>query len=210
MAWLPDLNDDAFLRVNDLARNTGWLHTPMVDYARYGVVLFAVAIVASAVYARRSDARALAASVWAGLGTLVAVGLNQPIGNAVGEARPHATHPGSLLLVSPTADFSFPSDHAVMAGAVAAGLFIVSRRLGLFVAAAAVLMAFARVYVGAHYPGDVLAGLVVGAVVVTLGWLLVGGMLTKSVEHLRAGRLHRLLGSGAGDENRTRTVSLGS
>ncbi len=209
MAWLPDLNDDAFLRVNDFARHTTWLHAPLVDYARYGVVLFAAAIVISAVYARRSDARTLAASVWAGLGTLVAVAVNQPIGNAVGEARPYATHPGSLLLVSPTADFSFPSDHAVMAGAVAAGLFLVSRRLGMLVAVAALVMAFARVYVGAHYPADVLAGLLVGAAVVSLGWVLVGRALTRAAETLRAGRLGWLLQSEAGDD-RTRTVSLKS
>jgi membrane-associated phospholipid phosphatase len=42
---------------------------------------------------------------------------------------------------------------------------VVNRRPGAFTAIAAVLMAFARVYIGAHYPQDVLAGLVLGALV---------------------------------------------
>jgi membrane-associated phospholipid phosphatase len=71
------------------------------------------------------------------------------------------------LLVDKTKDFSFPSDHATVAGAVAAGLFLVNRRLGLIAIIAALAMAFARVYVGAHYPGDVAAGLVLGACATT-------------------------------------------
>jgi undecaprenyl-diphosphatase len=46
-------------------------------------------------------------------------------------------------------------------------------------------MAYARVYVGAHYPGDVLAGLVIGAAVAILGWFLVRVPLTRAAAWLR-------------------------
>src|SRR2546428_463519 len=68
------------------------------------------------------------------------------------------------VLVARTTDFSFPGDHATAVGAVAVGLLLTRRRLGIVMAAFAVLMAFARVYVGAHYPGDVVAGLALGGV----------------------------------------------
>ncbi len=68
------------------------------------------------------------------------------------------THPGILRWPTSRTDFLLPSDHAVMAGAVAAGLLLAHRRLGALAAAAALLMAFARVYIGAHYPWDVLGG----------------------------------------------------
>ena len=42
-----------------------------------------------------------------------------------------------------------PSDHATVVGAVAVGLLLVNRRWGIVAAIAAVVMAFARVYVGA-------------------------------------------------------------
>ena len=72
-----------------------------------------------------------------------------------------------------------------MGGAVAAGLLLVRRRLGLLAALAAAVMAFARVYIGAHYPWDVLGGLAFGAVVVLLGWVLLGRPLTSLTARLR-------------------------
>ncbi|HEY8651476.1 MAG TPA: phosphatase PAP2 family protein, partial [Dermatophilaceae bacterium] len=111
--------------------------------------------------------------------------LNQPVGHLFAEARPYATHPQILRLADVTTDFSFPSDHAVMGGAVATGLLLVNRRLGLLAALAAALMAFARVYIGAHYPWDVLGGLVLGGAVVLLGWLLLRHPLTNLTTWLR-------------------------
>ena len=60
-----------------------------------------------------------------------------------------------------------------------------NRRLGLFACVAAALLAFARVYIGAHYPWDVLAGLAFGASVTLLGWLLLRHPLTASTSWLR-------------------------
>ncbi|MBN9098066.1 phosphatase PAP2 family protein [Pseudonocardia sp. 73-21] len=58
-----------------------------------------------------------------------------------------------------------PSDHAVVAGALVVGLWVLQRRLGVLGAALALLVAFSRVYVGVHYPSDVAVGLLFGAVV---------------------------------------------
>lgn len=190
---LKDLNDDSFMFVNAMARHTAWMHVELADYAKYGVVLFALALFGAALYSRRHEPRSLAATAWGGIGTLLAVALNQPLGRAFHEARPYVHHPHALMLVDRSTDFSFPSDHAVMAGAVAAGVFLVSRRLGAVVAVLAVAMAFTRVYVGAHYPADVLAGLVFGAAVVLLGWLVVRRPLTRLAEALRRTRLRPLL-----------------
>jgi membrane-associated phospholipid phosphatase len=189
MPSLSSLNDRLYLAVNEFARDTGWLHSIAVAFAKYGVVLFGIALVVAAVYYGRANARSLAAAVWAGAATLLAVAVNQPIGRAVGEHRPYVDHPHALLLIGSTADFSFPSDHAVMAGAVAAGLWIVSHRLGYGVAALAVLLAATRVYVGAHYPGDVVAGLALGALVSLVGWWLLGDLLTGAAQRLGETRL---------------------
>jgi membrane-associated phospholipid phosphatase len=78
---------------------------------------------------------------------------------------------GWAALATRSSDGSFPSDHAVMADA-AAGLWLASRVLGAIADAAAVLMAFSRVYIAAHYPWDVVAGLAFGALVAVLGWWL--------------------------------------
>jgi membrane-associated phospholipid phosphatase len=172
MTRLSSFDDRLLLDVNGFARDTPWLHGVVLGYATYGVVLFAVLLLVGIASSRTAGDRRLAAAGWACTATLVAVGINQPVGRTVAEARPYATHPQLLVLASRTSDFSFPSDHAVMAGAAAAGLWLVSRRLGAIAAIAAIVMAFARVYIAAHYPWDVVGGLLLGATVGLLGWVL--------------------------------------
>jgi membrane-associated phospholipid phosphatase len=72
-----------------------------------------------------------------------------------------------------------------MGGAVAAGVLLVNRSLGLLATLAAALMAFARVYIGAHYPWDVFGGLALGATVVLVGWMLLRHPLTALPAWLR-------------------------
>jgi undecaprenyl-diphosphatase len=189
------LDDDRsiFLSINEWARDTPWLHGLLRLYADYGVVLFAVLLGAGYLIARRASPRQVAASVWAGVATLAAVAFNQPIASAVNEPRPYATYHRILLLAHRSADPSFASDHATMAGAVAVGLLIVSRRLGYIAVVAALLMAFARVYIGAHYPIDVLAGLVLGGCVAGLGWLTIRVPLTAVVSRAATSPLRPLV-----------------
>jgi undecaprenyl-diphosphatase len=52
-----------------------------------------------------------------------------------------------------------------VAGALACGLLLYDRRYGIPAAVLALTLAFARVYVGSHYIGDVVAGLIAGAVI---------------------------------------------
>jgi undecaprenyl-diphosphatase len=122
--------------------------------------------------------------VWAAGGALVALVVNQPIANAVDRARPYVAHPNVHVLISKGTDPSFMSDHSLIAGAVAAGLCFVTIRLGIVAVVAALLMAFARVYVGAHYPGDVLAGLAFGAVIAAIGVPLADRLLAPIIERI--------------------------
>ena len=78
-----------FLQVNSFARHTGWLHPPLVAFAEYGVVLFAVLLLASWWRARGTgDVSRVAASLWAPLGALAALGLNQLLANDVQDDVP--------------------------------------------------------------------------------------------------------------------------
>lgn len=176
------------MRINEVTKATPWLHGPVRTWAEYGVVVFAALLLAGWWLARTREPPVMAAALIAPASTLVAIAVNQPLIKAVGEARPFVTHPDALVLVGRSADAGFPSDHATMAGAVATGLLLVSRRLGLVASACAVLMAAARVYVGVHYPRDVLAGLLLGAVVALGCWLLLRRPVTGLVEGLRRRR----------------------
>jgi undecaprenyl-diphosphatase len=182
-----------FHRINTFADRTGWAHGPMRAYAKYGIVIFGVLLIVAGLVSLRAGPKALARTVWAAIAPLVALILNQPIANAVDRARPYAAHPHVSVLISRSADPSFMSDHSVAAGAVVAGLCFVSLRIGLIAALFGLLMAFARVYAGAHYPGDVVAGLLFGAIVAAAGIPLVDRFLTPAVTRLLGTSLGRRL-----------------
>ena len=64
--------------------------------------------------------------------------------------------------------YSFPSGHSARMASLATALIFFNLSLGLALSALALIVAFARVLVGVHYLGDVVAGLAIGGMVATL------------------------------------------
>jgi undecaprenyl-diphosphatase len=104
----------------------------------------------------------------ASLSALTAAALGLVVGQVVTHLwvrdRPFVAHPGdTLLLVPPSHEPSFPSDHAIAAFAIAFAVAILGGRLaGALFLAAASMIAISRVFVGLHYPGDIAGGALIG------------------------------------------------
>jgi PAP2 superfamily len=190
---LPDSDPRLFPLINEFARDTPWLHPVVIGYAEYAIVVFAALLLAGWWIARGSgDLNLQAAAVWAPL-ALAAVAINQPIVSAFQGPRPYAVLPDILVLVQRGSDPSLPSDYAVLAGAVASGLWLVSSRLGAVAAVAAAVMAFAGVYIGALYTHDALAGLAVGNAVSVIGFWATRPVLVRLLRRAEEIRLVRPL-----------------
>ncbi|MDQ2625839.1 MAG: phosphatase PAP2 family protein [Actinomycetota bacterium] len=84
---------------------------------------------------------------------------------------------------------SLPSGHAASAAAFATGVGLESPLLGLPVAGLAGLVGLSRIVTGAHYPGDVLAGLGIGASISVLGAQLVPRIASPPPPHTDALRV---------------------
>ncbi|MDQ6873194.1 MAG: undecaprenyl-diphosphatase [Gemmatimonadota bacterium] len=148
-----------FRAVNGLAGQSAALDTLMIASAKYLPIVFALALVALWLsWHHRNQLAALLA----GISALIALGLGQLIGKALPRPRPYLSH-SVHQLIPPSLDTSFPSDHAILGFAVAVMVWRYNRRAGAALLVLATLMAFARVFVGAHYPADVLGGAVLGA-----------------------------------------------
>ena len=65
---------------------------------------------------------------------------------------------------------SFPSDHAVVYFSIATGLIFISKKIGIFALIYTfIIVGLPRIYLGLHYPTDILGGMVLGA---GTGWLI--------------------------------------
>lgn len=183
-----------YLDLNAISRHTSWAHGMASAYAVvFGLVALAAILITGWLFARRRSPRHVAAAFSAGLAAVLGFLLNQPISSLVHEPRPYQTLHHVLVLVPRVRDFSMPSDHAVVAGAVIAGVLIYSWRLGILAVLVGFALAFDRIYVGAHYPADVLVGLVFGAVVATGLYRLVGPPLTSALNFVARTPLRRLV-----------------
>jgi len=83
----------------------------------------------------------------------------------IGRVRPCHELEGVRLLVSCGSGLSFPSSHAVNSFTVATLLSRFYKRYLVYLFSLAFLISFSRIYVGVHYPADVLAGMFIGFVV---------------------------------------------
>jgi undecaprenyl-diphosphatase len=143
--------------LNSIAGRNATLDFLMVSISTVGVPILLFAVIVQWWFPRPapSTRHVLLA---AGFSFLLGLAINQFVLLFVHRLRPYdsgITH----LLIAPSADYSFPSDHATASFAIAA-TFILHRmrRCGLAFAIAALLIIFSRVYVGTHYVSDVLGG----------------------------------------------------
>jgi undecaprenyl-diphosphatase len=169
-------------------RRAGWLDLVMLEVTALGGASVAVILSLTAgIFLWLTRHRYSAALLWVAVaGSLL---LNALMKEVFARARPEVlewvTHAGHL---------SFPSGHAMNAVAVYGTLaYLVSRmeptrllRLATFAACATliVLIGFTRVYLGVHYPTDVVAGFLVG-----LAWAVVCGLGIEAVWFFRYRRI---------------------
>ncbi|MDN3028809.1 phosphatase PAP2 family protein [Streptomyces sp. S.PB5] len=191
--------------INGLAKDAPvWFDRVMEYVGEYGILLATVLLVLWCWLSVRrrggEDAPAsVAALVWAPLAAGVAVLINVPIRGFVERPRPFLSHEGLDVLVSGKTDYSFVSDHATITMAMAVGLFVANRKFGVFGIGLALLEGFCRVYMGVHYPTDVVGGFALGTAVALLLSPLAMALLTplmKAIERSpRAGWLIRARGT---------------
>ncbi len=110
------------------------------------------------------------------LATLVTVVVVEVLKFAIGRPRPVDVYPDVHVLTpwlpSEIADPAFPSGHTARAFVFAILLGLHGRKWLAGLIPYAVLVGLARVYEGAHYPSDVLAGAIVGTLLGVLFWKL--------------------------------------
>lgn len=139
--------------------------------AQYLVFIIAAIVVGSWFVRTGSDGPNRRFAVYTAVAsTAIALLITMIIQHLYTHPRPFVARNDVVLLVNHSADPSFPSEHATAAFAMATGLALYRPRFGILLLLLATLTAFARVFVGIHYPGDVAGGAAIGVAAAALIW----------------------------------------
>lgn len=155
------MNNDLFLLINGWAGHSSLIDGIMVFFAKDLIyVVIAVAVICAGLLVYRKQWRTLA--FFAG-SMVLSYALLKLAGMLNVDHRPFMDHYVTQL-ISHAPGKSFPSDHTTASTAIAAGLLFLTayKKTGVALLAAAVLIGFSRIYVGVHYPADILGGLITG------------------------------------------------
>lgn len=83
--------------------------------------------------------------------------------NIIARTRPYEVVEGLNRIIGAQSDYSFPSGHSGASFAVAVVMFMeMPKKYGVPALIAATLIALSRLYVGVHYPSDVITGILTG------------------------------------------------
>lgn len=151
--------------INVFVSHHHWLGSLFKFIETYGTYVIGVAAVCLWLLARPGGDRkwkfaAGSALAAAALGLIV----NKILASAWHRDRPYETHHVAHIWGVRKTDPSFPSDHASASFAIAVAVLLIDPIAGALFLVLALLISVGRVVVGEHYPGDVVAGALIGTV----------------------------------------------
>ncbi|UOF90702.1 undecaprenyl-diphosphatase [Fodinisporobacter ferrooxydans] len=163
--------------LNHLAGHHPVLDAIMVFFAQYALELYAVLFVVAWFALPKSNSDKRHALMVAGLSGVLALLINFLISHVWFRPRPFVTlaqmHESFTKFIPHSADASFPSDHTSGSYAFASASWgKTSKWVSWAFTSIAIIVMIARVYVGVHWPTDVLASFVVGLVSSKIMWKL--------------------------------------
>lgn len=161
-----DTNTALFFQIFNLSHKSIILDKIMVFGAEYAVYFAALLTLFLFFYGKSKEKKAFVLAI---ISAIITIFIIQLIRFFFYEPRPFITFPIETLIKHP-ADASFPSGHASrMAAITFPYLFYKSKYFPLFLFLM-LWVGFSRIFVGVHYPFDVLGGFATGFVSTGIAW----------------------------------------
>ena len=159
--------------LNDATRESSAGQEAAKTFNSWAIIVLILAAAVLWVLARpEGSLRPKLATACAALAAVLGLIANMVLGHIWYHDRPFVTHPAqTVLLVHHAPDNGFPSEHATVAFAIAFGVLVFYRPLGILFLLLATMISLDRIFVGVHYPADIVASLLIG-----LGAALVVGV----------------------------------
>jgi len=184
MAWILRLDTGLFTLLNGtLSSSVLDVIMPFITDKSHFIALGAVLILLILLRGKKKEIRAL---IIVAIIILVSDFMAAHLKDVFGRIRPCHALAGVRLLAGCGGSYSFPSGHATNIFAAMVFLSLRYKKYWPFFIAVAIAIAYSRVYVGVHYPLDVLGGAILGSLVALgINWLDKKGLHTikKALKH---------------------------
>ena len=155
------MNMEIFKLINDLANKNTVLDNIMIFFSEYGPYISMAAIVIVFILGlkeKKCESRKIAVSTV--VVTVINLIINIIVRSIFHVDRPFVHNKVNLLLPHDSAS-SFPSNHATGTMSIALGVRKYNKLLSIMLSILSIIIGFSRVYVGHHYPMDVIGAYVI-------------------------------------------------
>ncbi|WP_141992569.1 MULTISPECIES: undecaprenyl-diphosphatase [Bacillaceae] len=167
---LSEMNSTLFRMINNLGKQYTDLNPFFVFIAEY-MIFFLVLAVLMFLFSRRNKNRIMV--ICAFITLVISELLAKIAGQFHSNNQPFAELPNVNRLVEKAVNNSFPSDHTIIFFSFCITFWLFKRGWGILWVILAVLVGISRIWVGVHYPADVLVGAIISIVSATIVYKIV-------------------------------------
>lgn len=167
---IMDVNIDLFHLINDVGKELSFLNPPMVFIAEYMVFFLAFTVL---VFWFKRDKKNRMMIICAGCAFVLAELIGRLAGQFHSNYQPFAELANVNQLINKAVDNSFPSDHTILFFAFCFSFFLFNKKSKYFWMALACLVGLSRIWVGVHYPADIVVGAMIAMASAYLAYVFV-------------------------------------
>ena len=158
---LSEINIELFRMFNDLGKEVMFLNPIMIFFAKYMKYFLLFGIVMYWFTRKRENRIMIISSMFA---FVIAEVFGAIAGAIHSNNQPFVELNNVNQLIGHAIDNSFPSDHAIEFFSICITFLLFKKNLRYVWLAIAILVSFSRIWVGVHYPADILVGAILGII----------------------------------------------
>lgn len=186
------MNESVFRIINDIGKEQTWLNSPLTWFSNWAVVLLALfMIVTFLLSVRNRSYKDAIIMISGGISFVVTFIICKLLGQLRYNEQPFAELENVNQLVFKEVNNSFPSDHTALFFSIMFAFYFYERKYKWLIVFP-FLMALSRIYVGVHYPLDVLVAAIVG---ISISYMIVKLIKPNTLKLVKL--LNNLVNKGA-------------